>query len=96
MIHTKVVDEDFREGQEDIYAYQNEMVPDFSIEILDPFTNQPFLNEFFVRPHLKKCLQLVNTKYEVAVFTAGYDWYANPIIDKIDPTGTLIQHRYFR
>lgn len=66
------------------------MVPDFSIEIMDPFTNQPFLNEFFVRPHLKQCLQLVNTKYEVAIFTAGYDWYANPIIDKIDPTRTLI------
>ena len=28
--------------------------------------------------------------YEVAVFTAGFDWYANPIIDKIDPSGTLI------
>jgi hypothetical protein len=26
----------------------------------------------------------------VAVFTAGYDWYANPIIDKLDPEGKLI------
>jgi TFIIF-interacting CTD phosphatase-like protein len=32
----------------------------------------------------------------VAVFTAGYDWYANPIIDRLDPTGTLFQHRFFR
>lgn len=38
----------------------------------------------------------MNAKYEVAVFTAGYDWYANPIIDEIDPEGKLIQHRYFR
>lgn len=30
------------------------------------------------------------------MFTAGYDWYADPIIDQIDPTGTLIQHRFYR
>jgi len=39
---------------------------------------------------------MVNQKYEVAVFTASYDWYANPIIDVLDPDGTRIQHRFFR
>lgn len=67
-----------------------------SVDLLEPDTNEPFLNEFFVRPHVKKCLQLCNSKYEVAIFTAGYDWYANPIIDKLDPDGKLIQHRFFR
>lgn len=57
---------------------------------------EPFLSGFFVRPYLTECLKAVNKEFEVAVFTAGYDWYANPILDRIDPTGTLIQHRYFR
>jgi len=72
------------------------MIPDLMVELTEPDTNETFLNEFFIRPNLKTCLQLVNSKYEVAIFTAGYDWYANPIIDKIDPEGKLIQHRFFR
>lgn len=60
------------------------------IELMEPGSEEPFLNEFFIRPFVKKCLQLVNMKYEVAVFTAGYDWYANPLIDLLDPDGTLI------
>jgi len=32
----------------------------------------------------------------VAVFTAGYEWFADPIIDFIDPKKKFIQHRYFR
>ena len=55
-----------------------------------------FSQGVYVRPYLQEVLRAANTDYEVAVFTAGYDWYANPIIDKIDPSGTLIQHRFFR
>jgi hypothetical protein len=29
-------------------------------------------------------------EYEVAIFTIGTDWYANPIIEMLDPDGTLI------
>lgn len=43
-----------------------------------------------------QCLKKANKNYEVAIFTAGFDWYANPIIDFLDPEGTLIQHRFFR
>lgn len=60
------------------------------VHILDPESNERETGGFFVRPYLKECLQAVNTKYEVAIFTVGTDWYANPIIDKLDPDGTLI------
>ena len=36
-----------------------------------------------------------NEKFEVAVFTAAYEWCAKPIIDFLDPDGTLIQHRFY-
>ena len=43
-----------------------------------------------MRPYLQECLRAFNIDYEVAIFTASFDWYANPIIDRIDPTKTLI------
>lgn len=66
------------------------------VELTDPCTQQKNTGGFFIRPFLREALQAVNTRYEVAIFTIATDWYANPIIDKIDPDGTLIQHRFYR
>jgi len=41
-------------------------------------------------------LTLVNRHFEVAVFTASQKLYADVILDYIDPTGELIQHRLYR
>lgn len=41
-------------------------------------------------------LELVNRYFEVVVFTASTKWYADAILDYIDPTKTLIQHRVYR
>lgn len=38
----------------------------------------------------------VNKYYEVAVFTASTRLYADTVIDYIDPTGELFQHRIYR
>jgi TFIIF-interacting CTD phosphatase-like protein len=56
----------------------------------EPDSNEYFQQGFYKRPYLIECLKSVNKNFEVAVFTAGYDWYANPIIDRLDPTGKLI------
>ena len=45
---------------------------------------------FSIRPYAIECLESANEKFEVAVFTAGHEWYAKPIIDYLDPKGTLI------
>jgi len=49
-----------------------------------------------VRPFALDCLKKANESFEVAVYTAGHDWYANAIIDYLDPDGSLIQHRFYR
>jgi TFIIF-interacting CTD phosphatase-like protein len=46
--------------------------------------------KFSVRPYTLECLQFANRYFEVGVFTAGKEWFANPIIDHIDPNKTLI------
>jgi len=38
----------------------------------------------------------VNKHYEVAVFTASHKWYADVILDHIDPKGVYFQHRLYR
>ena len=65
--------------------------PDVELPVYDPRTGELRTNaSFSVRPYTKECLQFANRYFEVAVFTAGKDWFANPIIDYLDPTGELV------
>ena len=45
---------------------------------------------FNIRPYTKELLELVNKYYEVFVFTASHKWYADVILDYIDP-----ENKYF-
>ena len=51
---------------------------------------------FNVRPFTKEVLEFVNKHFEVVVFTASHKWYADSILDYIDPEGIYIQHRLYR
>jgi RNA polymerase II subunit A small phosphatase-like protein len=48
------------------------------------------------RPGLQPFLEQLATMSEVVVFTAGLEEYAAPIIEAIDPTGTLISDCLYR
>lgn len=45
---------------------------------------------FNIRPYTQECLEFVNKDFEVVVFTASHKFYADAILDYIDPTGKLI------
>jgi len=49
----------------------------------------------WVRPNLEQFLRAAAKMYEIVVFTAGQEVYANKVLDLIDPTG-YIEHRLFR
>jgi len=51
---------------------------------------------FNVRRYTKEMLTEVNKYYEVAVFTASHKWYADVILDYIDPQNIFFQHRLYR
>ena len=40
---------------------------------------------FNIRPYAKECLELSNKLFEVVVFTASHPWYADVILDYMDP-----------
>jgi len=48
------------------------------------------------RPFLEFFLESICDKYEVVVFTASQQVYADSLLDRIDPTGKYIKHRIFR
>ena len=49
-----------------------------------------------IRPHAVECLREINKNFEVFVFTASHQCYANVVLDYLDPTGELIHQRFFR
>lgn len=49
-----------------------------------------------MRPHLKTFMEMVSKKYEIVVFTASQQIYADKLIDLLDPKGKWIKHRVFR
>jgi len=48
------------------------------------------------RPYLEYFLKTVSKQFEICVFTASQQIYADKLLDYLDPEGTLIQHRLFR
>lgn len=49
-----------------------------------------------LRPHMHRFLRIVAERFEVVVFTASQQVYADTLLDIIDPKRELIKHRLFR
>jgi Dullard-like phosphatase family protein len=49
-----------------------------------------------IRPHFKDWILELNKHYQIIIFTASEKAYADTIIDHLDPTGELIEHRVYR
>jgi len=61
--------------------------PDFIISIeLDGVTHRVYVQK---RPGVDHFLEEMGSKFEVVVFTASLDKYANPVLDILDPKGFI-------
>ena len=49
-----------------------------------------------MRPYLDSCLEHLAKFYEIAVFTAGEQAYADAVLDYLDEGRQVIQHRLYR
>jgi len=49
-----------------------------------------------MRPYLDNCLEHLSKLYEIAVFTAGEQSYADAVLDYIDEGKELIKYRLYR
>lgn len=50
----------------------------------------------FVRPYAQELLKAASLEFEVVVFTASHQFYADKVLDYLDPEGELIHHRLYR
>lgn len=48
------------------------------------------------RPGLDEFLKSVSDRYETVAYTAGLEEYAKPLLDWLDPHGTIFRHRLYR
>jgi CTD small phosphatase-like protein 2 len=49
-----------------------------------------------IRPYIMECLEEANKHFQVIVFTASHQIYADAILDYIDPNHEYIEHRLYR
>mmetsp|Transcript_12284 Transcript_12284/g.21921 ORF Transcript_12284/g.21921 Transcript_12284/m.21921 type:complete len:266 (-) Transcript_12284:219-1016(-) len=54
------------------------------------------INKVYKRPGLDEFLQAVKDQFEVCVYTAGLEHFASPILDLLDPDGSIFRHRLYR
>ncbi|CAD8076948.1 unnamed protein product [Paramecium sonneborni] len=49
-----------------------------------------------IRPYCQQMLKILANHYELILFTAGYQYYADKAVDLIDPDRKLFQYRFYR
>ena len=70
------------------------MKPNFTFSV--HFNNADYTVYVKTRPHMLHFLQSVAQWYEVVIFTASQQVYADKLLDIIDPQHSYIKHRVFR
>ena len=79
--------------------------PDVILEIDFPDEETVYVSFLFVylmqaginlRPYLMDCLEAAANDFEVVVFTASHQVYADAILDYIDPNHEFISYRMYR
>jgi Dullard-like phosphatase family protein len=72
--------------------------PGLCYDAVLPINNGAEFGNIYVafRPHLHTFLRAVAQQFEVVVFTASQQYYADPLMDTIDPDQTLVTDRLYR
>ena len=69
--------------------------PDVVLPIVFP-TGEVINAGVNIRPYVYEVLKEANKDFEVIVFTASHQCYADVVLNYLDPTGELIHHRLYR
>jgi len=72
----------------------DECSSDFQFDLV--FNNQKYIVSVLQRPYLKEFMLRVTELFEVVIFTASQQVYAEKLLDIIDPENKLIKHRIYR
>jgi len=73
-----------------------EPTPDADLQFPVVFHGITYQVHVRLRPHLFDFLEKIKDKFEVIIFTASQQVYANELLNLIDPEGKYIHHRLYR
>lgn len=91
LVHSKFVNEvEYRQSEYRPNALQQY---DDTFEIVMDDGERAIVHK---RPGLDRFLEEASKHFDVYVFTAGLEAYGKPILDELDPKGTLFAGRFFR
>merc|ERR1712113_709433 len=65
-------------------------------ELIVQFDDTGKFGHVYFRPFVQFFLEVAAKSFELVVFTASQQSYADKVINTLDPTGTLISHRLYR
>lgn len=65
------------------------------VEITNPIGKKEKIG-VYVRPYCLEFLQRMSQRFEIVVYTAAREDYASQVIDRLDPSGKLINGRLYR
>ena len=65
-------------------------------ETISHLIKLPFGNYFLIRPGVKELLEELHKYYEIDIFTAALQNYADNILDKLDQKNIYFSHRLYR
>jgi CTD small phosphatase-like protein 2 len=78
-----------------VHCSENLVAADIVLPITFP-TGEEVRAGLNIRPFVLDCLTAASSMFEVAVFTASHQCYADTVLDYLDPNQTLIHHRLYR
>jgi len=78
-----------------IHCFENQEC-NADIKLTITIDNNSFRIGFNIRPYTISFLKKMKKRWEIIVFTASHQAYADCILDEIDPDRTLFDHRLYR
>jgi len=79
-------------GDSKRHRLSSQFKPDLTVT----FDDHPAQGGVGFRPYVHQFLEVISKSFEVVVFTASQQSYADKVINALDPTGTLVAHRLYR
>ncbi|CAJ1410255.1 unnamed protein product [Effrenium voratum] len=79
-----------------VHCFRGSSLPEASPDLVVEFDESIGIGRVYFRPFVQLFLEVISRSFDVVVFTASQQAYADQVINALDPSGSLISHRLYR
>ncbi|CAJ1365262.1 unnamed protein product [Effrenium voratum] len=79
-----------------VHCFRGSSLPEASPDLVVEFDESIGIGRIYFRPFVQLFLEVISRSFDVVVFTASQQAYADQVINALDPSGSLISHRLYR